>query len=81
MDTSRFMRGKQRAFRLTFGNEVAKDVLADLRVFCNATKTSFSSDPLEMARQEGRREVFNRIMSFMKVDFEDYYNYEENIDV
>lgn len=72
---------KKTAYRLTFGSEVSKDVLADLRVFCNATKTNFSSDALEMARMEGRREVFNRIMSFMKVDYEDYYQYEEDVDV
>lgn len=74
----RFYKNKERGYRLTFAGEPAKDVLADLRVFCYATKPTFSSDPLEMARREGRRETFNRIMTFLKVDFDAIYNMEED---
>ena len=74
----RFYRNKERAYRLTFGSELAKDVLADLRVFCHATKPTFSTDALTMARLEGRRETFNRIMTFLKVDFDAIYNLEED---
>jgi hypothetical protein len=71
------LKAKEGAFRLALGNENAKTVLADLRVFCHATKSTFSDNPLEMARLEGRREVFNRIMNFLKINYSDYYNYEE----
>lgn len=72
------LKAKETAYRLSLGNEGAKPVLADLRVFCNGTKSSFSSDALEMARMEGRREVFNRIMNFLKIEYSQFYEYEED---
>lgn len=72
-----FLKGKEIAYRHALGNKMGDVVLSDLRTFCNATKTSFSTDALEMARNEGRREVFNRIMTFMKIDAADLYNYNE----
>ena len=77
----KILKGKERAYRLSLGNEAGKDVIADLRSFCNGTRSNFSPDALEMARMEGRREVFMRIMNFMKVDYEQYYDYEEDLDV
>lgn len=74
--------------RITYGkvfeNELGKIVLADLRVFCHATKTTAAKDAnqrldmYEVARLEGRREVFLQIMNTIKVDFDDYYNYEDD---
>lgn len=72
----------QKAYRLTFGNEAANDVLADLRIFCSATKTTAPIspiDPIQMAINEGRRQVFLRILTYMKVDIEDVYDYELNL--
>ncbi len=47
----------------------AERVLADLRDFCGASApTIFSTDPLIMARREGRREVFVRIVNFLNLD-------------
>ena len=44
-------------------------VLADLRRFCHADKaTIFSTEPLEMARREGRREVFVRLTNMLNLD-------------
>lgn len=44
-------------------------VLADLRRFCRAAEpTIFHADPHEMARREGRREVFVRIQNFLNLD-------------
>lgn len=44
-------------------------VLADLRSFCFADRTTiFDSDPIIMARREGRREVFVRIVNFLNLD-------------
>ena len=46
-------------------------VLADLRRFCRAgDATIFSTDALEMARREGRREVFVRISNLLNLDEE-----------
>ena len=49
---------------------VGEHVLADLRGFCRARlgETIFDSDPLIMARREGRREVFMRIVYFLNLD-------------
>jgi len=62
-----------RAFRqvfLTDGavNRSGEAVLADLREFTFATKSAFSTDPLVMARREGRRDVMLRIMDFLNLD-------------
>jgi len=43
-------------------------VLADLRGFAFGNGTVFSSDPLMMARREGRREVFLRIVNYLNLD-------------
>lgn len=72
---------RQRVYNLVFDNEMGKQVLAELRRFCCATRTTFSNCPYETARNEGRREVFLQIINAMKIDFEDnVYNYEENIE-
>lgn len=76
---------KEMAYRAVFKGEdeklkpLADDVMADLRIFCHATKQQFSSDPLQMARLVGRKEVFDRIMTFLKVDYEEYFNLNEEI--
>jgi len=75
----RSISNKQKAYKLSLQNEMGKEVIADLRIFCNGTKSNFSNDPLQMARMEGRREVFNRVMEFMEVDFANYYDYDETI--
>lgn len=72
------LKDKRALYLRVFKSEEAKEVLADLRSFCFATKTTFSNDPYEMARNEGRREVFLQIMSVLKVPFEEYYDYEED---
>lgn len=47
----------------------AEHVLADLRAFCKAdAPTIFSTDPLLLARREGRREVFVRIQRMLNLD-------------
>lgn len=65
----------QLAYRQTFNGNVPKEVLADLRIFCHATKTTAGCNE-SIERLEGRREVFLRIMTFLKVDIEDVYDYE-----
>jgi hypothetical protein len=65
----------QQAYRQTFKGEVPKEVLADLRIYCHATKTTAGRTE-SIERLEGRREVFLRIMTYLKVDIEDVYDYE-----
>lgn len=83
---ARFIRRKEWAFRTLFKgddgslNEAAKVALADLRAFCHGTQSNFSKDALEMARMEGRREVFTRVMNYLEVDYSKYYQMEEQID-
>lgn len=44
-------------------------VLADLREFCGVSRpTIFDPDGMVMARREGRREVFVRLMNFLNLD-------------
>lgn len=44
-------------------------VLSDLRKFCHADKpTIFHPDAAVMARREGRREVWTRIMNYLHLD-------------
>lgn len=84
MNIKQFLRKKEWAFRSIFSkengelNEAAKIALADLRLFCNGTKSNFSVDALEMARMEGRREVFMRIMTFLNYDYSKVYDLEED---
>jgi hypothetical protein len=40
-------------------------VLLDLERFCNANASSWSSDPLEMAASEGRRQVWLRVRALL----------------
>jgi hypothetical protein len=80
-----FIKNKEWAFRKVFGsengelNEASKIALADLRYFCNGTKSNFNTDALEMARMEGRREVFMRIMNYLNCDFSKIYELDEEI--
>lgn len=77
------LNNKKRTYLTVFGSELGKEVLSDLRAFCHATKTTEvkginqTIDPMQMAVLEGRRQVFMQIMNIMKVDYEDYYEYED----
>jgi hypothetical protein len=59
--------GRKRAYQLTFGGPVARDVLKDLAKFCRANETCFHSDPRIHAALEGRREVWNRIQGHLNL--------------
>lgn len=86
MNLKQFLQSKEWAWRqmcktddgYSIPGEIA---LSDLRTFCNGTKTTFSNDPLEMARMVGRQEVFQRIMNFLNVDYSKIYDLnEEQVD-
>lgn len=46
----------------------AEIVIADLREFTKLHESGFSTDPLVMARNAGRREVAQRIVFFLGLD-------------
>lgn len=71
---------RRRAYRSTFlmddgrPNPQAEIVLADLKRFCRAQTSTVtinpitkSVDPMAMAMAEGRREVWNRLQSFLNI--------------
>lgn len=60
-------------------HEASKIALADLRVFCNGTRSNFDADAMQMARMEGRREVFMRVMNFLNYDYSKILELEEDI--
>jgi hypothetical protein len=49
-------------YRLALMSPAGRQVLADLADFCYATSTTMrSNDPIQLARNEGRRQVWCRI--------------------
>lgn len=66
----RILQNRQRAYLDTFDNPVGHKVLRDLAKFCRAHESTFHPDPRVHATLEGRREVWLRIASHMKLDDE-----------
>ena len=61
---------RQAAFNAP-GGGLSRDgeaVLADLREFCFAQKTTFHADAVETAKREGRRQVWLRLTQFLTLD-------------
>lgn len=83
---AKLQKQKEQAYRALFLkeggelNEAAKIVMSDLRLYGSATKSILNSDPIVMASNSGKRDFFNRIMSFLKVDYEEYFNLNEEYD-
>ncbi len=72
-----FFRGHSRAYRTTFNRQspAAQYVLADLADICHANDTTMrDSDPLELARNEGRRQVFLRIQRALNLTPEEMFD-------
>lgn len=70
-DVEQFLRNRQRAYADVFGNADPGSlafVMADLAWFCRAYGTTYDDIPGRMALQEGRREVYNRIMDHTLLD-------------
>jgi hypothetical protein len=61
-DMKAYLQRRRTNFRLCYGSPAGRQALADLSDFCHATKTTMrGNDPYELARNEGRRQVFLRI--------------------
>lgn len=87
MNLKQYFKSKEWAWRSMCAGEngkfnpAAEIVLADLRLFCNGTKTPFRDDPYQTAREIGRQEVFQRIMAYLNVDYSELYSLnEETVD-
>jgi hypothetical protein len=62
-------------------NADAETVLADLKKFCRADRsTHVVGDPYASALAEGRREVFLRLCSFLHLSEKDFFPLTEDID-
>lgn len=85
MNVKQYLKNKEWAWRkMCYAdngkfNSAAEVALADLRTFCNGTKSTFRNDPYETAREIGRQEVFQRIMTFLNVDYSEIYNLNEEM--
>ena len=59
---------RSQSYKQTFDTPQGKKVLADLRSFCKMNASSFAgSDTHTTSFNEGRREVFLRIMRFINL--------------
>lgn len=63
-----------KAYKRVFETDGGEQVLADLAAFCGAKKSVFNTDALEMARAEGRREVWLRIQAQLNLNEAYLYN-------
>jgi hypothetical protein len=79
------LRDRFRAYKdLFFANgemtESGKRVLADLKKFCRADRsTHIPGDPYSSAVAEGRREVYLRLCSFLHLSEKDFFNLKEEL--
>lgn len=66
------MRDRKIAYQTMFGQDTpgSKAVLADLKVFCRANRSTFDADPRVHALLEGRREVVLRIIDHLELTVE-----------
>lgn len=69
-----FSRSKQKEailrYQRVFNTEDGQRVLRDLLQSCNFTTTSFSTDPYQMAFNEGARSVVLRLLDTLNINIE-----------
>lgn len=68
---------RRRSYHAVFNSPEGKEVLKDLAQFCGSMKSSFSPDPYQTAFREGRREVWLRIQTHLKLTEDDIFNLYE----
>ena len=71
-----FFRRRYTAYRLVFSrtSPAAQMVLADLEEFCCANSTTMTgNDPIQLARNEGRRQVYLRIIRALNLSPEEQF--------
>lgn len=62
------------AYKAVFGQPEAVMVINDLAKFCGAEKSAFRTDTHEMARMEGRREVWLRLQAQLNLSEKDIFD-------
>ena len=62
-----FLFARRTAYRATFFNPPGEAVLKDLAKFCRAHASTAHADPIMAARLDGRREVFLRIQTHLRL--------------
>jgi hypothetical protein len=67
------IRGRKRAYQLTFGSPAGKAVLDDLAPFCRADRGCFDEDPRIEAAWLGRQEVWWHIMRQLHMTSEEIF--------
>ena len=65
-----FIRGRKRAYQLTFNSLHAQAVLIDLATFCRANETCWHADPSKKDVLLGRHEVWLRIQQHLNLTSE-----------
>ena len=74
-----FFQRRQSAYKKTFDNPEGRKVLADLRRFCRATAPTADVNNVNVTYlQEGRREVYLRILSHLSLTEEDVVSLVED---
>lgn len=68
-----FLARRRTAYLRTFLNPMGEEVLRDLAKFCRAHETTFAADARAHAVAEGRREVFLRIQSHLRLTDEELW--------
>lgn len=68
-----FLSGRQHDYQITFTGVQAQRVLADLARFCRAHRSTFHPDHAMSDRLDGRREVWLRIATHLKLSDEDLW--------
>lgn len=72
--TMDFLRGRKRAYSLTFQSPAGNEVLIDLAKFCRAAETCVVPGDNDLTRVlEGRREVWLRIQQQLNLSSEELF--------
>lgn len=75
-DVKSYIARRKRAYAAVFGNLEDPDVqfvLRDLSVFCRAYRPTFNQNQKLQDLQEGRREVYYRILDYTRQDHDTLY--------
>lgn len=74
---------RQRAYRDIFGAEdpATRRVIADLKRFCRHNQSTYTNDPYKSAYLNGRRDVLERIFSYLNLTEDQINAMKENLDV
>lgn len=73
LQTLAMIRSRKQSYQLVANQPAGQAVLADLAKFCFAYETTFDADARVDARKQGRRDVWLRIQSHLKLTDDELY--------